>query len=129
MSKLTHKYSPEIRVLGSQGSGQYRAEQRFEYRAVREPLVHGPVGLHAVMSQEGRSCRFLQRSAVHRRPLNGWVKKTAVDRDDRVGITPEMAKKMKVPKRANRAPKQANEILGKASAHFTQAELDRRSRT
>ncbi|MEM8693339.1 MAG: hypothetical protein AAGG57_15815 [Pseudomonadota bacterium] len=61
--------------------------------------------------------------------MNGWVKKAAVDRDDRVGITPEMAKKMKVPKRANRASKQANEILGKASAHFTQAEPDRRYRT
>lgn len=61
--------------------------------------------------------------------MNDWVKKASVDRDDRVDVTPEMAKKMKAPKRANRAPKQANETLGKASAYFPQAELDRRSRT
>jgi transposase-like protein len=39
-----------------------------------------------------------------------------------------MAERMKALERENREPRQANEILRKASAYFAMAELDRRSK-
>jgi transposase-like protein len=54
-----------------------------------------------------------------------WVKKTEVDSGKRVGVTTDMAEKMKALERENRELRQANEILRKASAYFAQAELDR----
>ena len=60
--------------------------------------------------------------------LNEWVKKAEVDSGGRAGIRTEMAEKMKALERENRELRQANEILGKASAYFAMAELDRRSK-
>jgi transposase-like protein len=54
-----------------------------------------------------------------------WVKKTEVDSGKRVGVTTDMAEKMKALEREVRELRQANEILRKASAYFAQAELDR----
>ena len=58
--------------------------------------------------------------------LNEWVKKAEVDSGARVGISSEVAEKMKALEREVRELRQANEILRKASAYFAQAELDRR---
>ena len=44
----------------------------------------------------------------------------------RLGVTTEMAAKLKSLERENRELRQANDILRKASAYFAQAELDRR---
>ena len=55
-----------------------------------------------------------------------WVKKAEVDSGKRAGVPTEMAEKLKALERENREPRQANEILRKASAYFAQAELDRR---
>ncbi|EIE50285.1 Transposase IS3/IS911 family protein [Citreicella sp. 357] len=60
--------------------------------------------------------------------LNEWVKKAVVDSGRRAGIPTEMAEKMKALERENRELRQANEILGKASAYFAMVELDRRSK-
>jgi transposase-like protein len=46
--------------------------------------------------------------------LNEWVKKAEVDRGERVGVTSEMAEKLRALERENRELKQANEILRKA---------------
>jgi transposase len=49
--------------------------------------------------------------------LNEWEKKAQVDSSRRAGIRTEMAEKMKALERENREPRQANEILRKASAY------------
>jgi transposase-like protein len=61
--------------------------------------------------------------------LNDWVKKSEVDTGKRPGASTDMTAKMKSLERENRELRQANEILRKASAYFSQAELDRRSKT
>jgi transposase len=58
--------------------------------------------------------------------LNDWVKKAERDSGHRPGLTSDMAAKLKALERENRALRQVNEILRKASAYFAQAELDRR---
>jgi len=50
--------------------------------------------------------------------LNEWVKKIEFNTGQRGGITIEQADKMKALEREVREPKQANEILRKASAYF-----------
>jgi transposase-like protein len=57
--------------------------------------------------------------------LNEWVKKAEVDSGRKLGLTTDMAAKLKTLERVNRELRQANEILRKASAYFAQAELDR----
>ena len=48
------------------------------------------------------------------------------DSGRKLGLTTDMAAKLKTLERENRELRQANEILRKASAYFAQAELDRR---
>jgi transposase len=57
--------------------------------------------------------------------LNEWVKKAEIDSGVRNGVPAEIAERLKALERENRELRQANEILGKASAYFAQ-ELDRR---
>ena len=58
--------------------------------------------------------------------LNEWMKKVDIDSGRKPGLTTDMAARMKALERENRELRQANEILRKASAHFAEAELDRR---
>lgn len=58
-----------------------------------------------------------------------WVKKAEVDAGKRADLSTDMAAKLKALECENRARRQANEILRKASADFAEAELDRRSKT
>ena len=58
--------------------------------------------------------------------LNEWVKKAERDSGVRAGVPSDVSAKLKALERENRELRQANEILRKASAYFTQAELDRR---
>ena len=57
--------------------------------------------------------------------LLDWVKKAEVDSGRKPGLTSDMAAKLKALEREVRELRQANEILRKASAYFSQAELDR----
>ena len=108
MSKTTNKYSPEVRE-----------------RAVR--MVLDNAGQHE--SRWSAIVSISSKIGCAPQTLNEWVKKAEVDRVDRAGVTTEMADKMKALERENRELRRANDILRKASAYFTQAELDRRSRT
>jgi len=58
--------------------------------------------------------------------LSSWIKRRAVDRGERPGVTTEEQARVKALERENRELRRANEILRKASAYFAQAELDRR---
>lgn len=51
-----------------------------------------------------------------------------MDNGKRPGVSSEMAERMKVLERENRALRQANETLRNASAYFAMADLDRRSK-
>ena len=106
MSKTTNKFSPEVRE-----------------RAVR--LVLDTEGQHPSRWQAVVS--IAAKIDCTPQTLLEWVKKAEVDSGRRVGISSEMAEKMKALERENRELRQANEILRKASAYFAMAELDRRS--
>ncbi|KLJ02526.1 transposase [Luteimonas sp. FCS-9] len=58
--------------------------------------------------------------------LRNWVRRAERDEGLGPGLTTDERARMKALERENRELRQANEILGKASAYFAQAELDRR---
>jgi len=72
-----------------------------------------------------RSFQCPRRSAARRRHCIKWVGKAERDSGRNLGLTTDMAAKLKPLERENRELRQANEILKKASAYFAQAELDR----
>jgi len=104
MTKSTNKYSPEVRR-----------------RAVRMVLD----GADQHESRWAAIVLISSKIGFAPQTLNEQVKRVEVDTGQRGGITTEQAEKMKALEREVRELKQANEILGKASACFAQAELDR----
>src|SRR3954465_10023403 len=104
-SKTTNKFSPEVRA-----------------RAVRMVLDHE--GDQASRGAAGGS--IAAKIGCTPQTLYEWVKKAEVDSGHKPSLTSDMASKMKALERENRELRQANEILGKASAYFARAELDRR---
>ena len=60
--------------------------------------------------------------------LRRWVRQAERDTGRRPGLTTDERQQFKALQRENVELKRANEILRKASAYFTQAELDRRGK-
>ena len=60
--------------------------------------------------------------------LHRWVAQAERDRGKRAGLSSGERDRLKELERENRELKRSNEILRKASAHFSQAELDRRGK-
>jgi transposase len=104
MNKST-RYSPEVRE-----------------RAVR--LVFEHQGEHA--SQWAAIGSIASRIGCTPETLRKWVRRAERDQGLRSGMTSSDREQLKALERENRELKRANEILRKASAYFSQAELDRR---
>ncbi len=105
--KTSARYSPEMRA-----------------RAVRMVLEHQ--GDYA--SQWSAIGSIASKIGCTGETLRKWVRQTERDqglRDGQGRTTTEERDRLKALERENRALRQANEILRKASAYFAQAELER----
>ncbi|QTL03943.1 hypothetical protein J5J86_00765 [Aquabacter sp. L1I39] len=107
-SKTTNKFAPEVRARAA----RMVLDQEAEHPSPWQAFV-------SIAAKIGRS--------VH--SLNEWLKKAEVDASKRAGVTTDVSAKLKALERENRELRQANEIPRNASAYFTMAELDRRSKT
>lgn len=68
------------------------------------------------------------KMGMSRETLRNWGIQAERDRGQRAGATTAKQARLKELERKNRELRMANEILRKASAHFAQAKLDRRSK-
>ncbi len=68
---------------------------------------------------------FASKISCAAQSLHQWIGKTEIDSGRKPGLTTDIAAKMKALEREVREPRQANEILRKASACFAQAAFDR----
>jgi transposase len=104
-SKMTNKFSPEVRARAARMVAEHGAEHPSRWAAIS-----------SIPSKIGCSAHTLHE----------WVKKAEVDSGKRAGLPSDVAEKMKAQEREKRELRQANEILRKASAYFAQAPIGER---
>ena len=73
----------------------------------------------------GSSVRSRRSSGVRPRRCCRWVRRAEQDQGVRPGLSSDQLAELGELRRENRELRRANEILGKASAYFAQAKLDR----
>ena len=102
--KTSTTYSPEVRARAVRMVREHQGEHESEWAAIVS--IAGKIGCTA-------------------ETLRRWIRQAEKDNGQREGLTTVERERLKVLERENRALRQANEILCKASAYFAQAELDR----
>ena|SRR5690606_40583978 len=106
MSKQT-RYSPEVRERAVRMVFEHQSEYPSQWAA-----------LGSIAAKFGCTAETLR----------AWVRRAERDTGRREGVTSQERDRVKALERENRELRRANEILRKASAYFSQAELDRRSK-
>jgi transposase-like protein len=104
MTKISKKYSPEVRERAAQMVLSGISEHGSRWAAIV-----------AISSKIGCAPQT----------LNEWVKQVETDTGKRGGLITDERNRIKALEREVKELRQANEILRKASAYFAQAELDR----
>src|SRR6188508_1098647 len=97
MSNTMNRFSPEIRARAVRLVFDHEKEHRSRWAAVSS--IAAKIGCTA-------------------QSLNEWVKNTEVDGGLRGGVPSDVGERLKALERENREPRQANEILRKASAYL-----------
>jgi transposase-like protein len=112
--------------MGLMGTEKTRTPYPAELRERAVRMVREHEGEHASRSAAVR-LRWPRRWAATARRCGGASALRQAERDDgvRPGPTSEERERIRALEREVREPRQANEILRKASAYFAQAELDR----
>jgi transposase len=105
MSKMSNKFSPEVRERAVRMVQEHRGEYPSLWAAI-ESIAH--------------------KIGCVPQTLNEWVKRDEIDTGTRAGVTTADLQRLKELERENKELRKANEILKLASAFFAQAELDRR---
>ena len=104
MTKRT-RFSPEVQERAVRLVQDHRSEYETQWAAIT-----------SIASKIGCSAETLRK----------WVRRTERDTGQRPGVTTDEQQRVKALEREVRELRRTNEILRKASAYFTQAELDRR---
>jgi transposase len=103
-NKCGNRYSPEVRERAVRMAFEHQGE--FDSQSAAIKSIAPKIG-----------CRP--------DTLGAWVRRAETDSGRREGVTTAERDRIKALERENRQLRQANEILKKASAYFSQAELDR----